>query len=102
MLWIPKELRKASARCAGQAWPAAVAGMGPKQALTARSQLVVNVVAVATAAGGALFLRESPLTAVQMVRATLFPRTAVCLFEGSSLCLRANSCTAYPVARCPV
>ena len=34
-------------------------------------QLVVNVVAVATAAGGALFLRESPLTAVQMVRALL-------------------------------
>lgn len=34
-------------------------------------QLVVNVVAVATAAGGALFLRESPLTAVQMVRAPM-------------------------------
>lgn len=31
-------------------------------------QLVVNVVAVVTAGAGAVFLQESPLTAVQMVR----------------------------------
>lgn len=33
-------------------------------------QLVVNVVAVVTAGAGAVFLQESPLTAVQMVRAS--------------------------------
>ena len=59
---------------------------GPKGAKVAHTllQLVVNVVAVATAAGGALFLRESPLTAVQMVRAHPLPCTCSCVRWGAA------------------
>ena len=50
-------------------------------------QLVVNIVAVVTAAVGAVALRESPLTAVQMVRPkwpALWPSTALAPRPGAS------------------
>lgn len=54
--------------------------MAPHMSGVVPVQLVVNIVAVVTAAVGAVALQESPLTAVQMVRPTwpaLWPSTAL-------------------------